>query len=181
MKTATLISLSMHAAAVAGVYCLAPYGAKRQELYAINIVYQEPVSAAKASSQPQQKKVKVKTFQKSIAQKQQSAAASTASMVSSTLNQNQPCSHSCLSSFSASALNMHPQYPELARQRGIEGKAMFRLHLDHKGSVIKATIIEGDLHPLLFNEASKTLMAWRFNGRVPAFVDVPISFNLTEN
>lgn len=75
--------------------------------------------------------------------------------------------------------NVAPEYPELARQAGIEGRVILKALIDEKGNVTKVSVLQGDdifkesavaaVHKMKFKPA--------INGNKPIKVWITIPFN----
>lgn len=80
--------------------------------------------------------------------------------------------------------NPPPEYPEIAQERGWEGKVQLKVHVQPDGKPDKITVIKSSGQQVLDDEAVKTVYKWSFvpakRGETPiaGFVTVPISFNL---
>lgn len=175
MKWATLTSLSLHALGAVGAYCLYPSGRGEEgdiSPIQIEFVY-TPSSVPATLSSPSAQKPKQRH---SKTQKVSSKPLMADGQILE--KPEQGCNSSCQGGFRASAHNVSPSYPTFARERGVEGEGLFRLTLDARGHVIKVELIQGKMESILLEEALKTLSTWRFHGKVPPFVDVPIQFRL---
>lgn len=77
-----------------------------------------------------------------------------------------------------------PQYPRLARKRGIEGVAMYEIWLDANGNQIKQVLISSSGTALLDNSALNAIKQWKFSPHVVSGqkmahrVQVPVRFKL---
>lgn len=73
-----------------------------------------------------------------------------------------------------------PEYPDLARQAGIEGTVHIKVLVDRQGRVVE--LIHVTSLPIFDEAAEKTLRTWRFrpalvgNHPVPAWVSIPVRF-----
>ena len=83
--------------------------------------------------------------------------------------------------------NPVPGYPALARNRGWEGDVLIGVHVNADGSVNNLEILKTSHYGPLDHAAWVTVKnEWRFEPaeyegeKVPAFVEVPISFRLTQ-
>ncbi|OSM07101.1 putative TonB family protein [Magnetofaba australis IT-1] len=80
--------------------------------------------------------------------------------------------------------NPPPQYPVLARRRGLQGRVLLRVDVGRTGEVRSVRVKQGSGHAVLDRAARATVLGWRFrpatrNGAaVVAQVDVPIRFVL---
>lgn len=75
--------------------------------------------------------------------------------------------------------NVAPEYPELARQAGIEGRVILKALIDEKGNVTRVSVLQGDD---IFKESAVAAMyKMRFkpaiNGSKPIKVWITIPFN----
>ncbi|CAH8230474.1 energy transducer TonB [Vibrio aestuarianus] len=77
-----------------------------------------------------------------------------------------------------------PQYPRLARKRGIEGVAVYEIWLDTNGNQIKQVLISSSGTTLLDNSALNAIKQWKFSPHVVSGqkmahrVQVPVRFKL---
>jgi protein TonB len=77
-----------------------------------------------------------------------------------------------------------PEYPDLARQAGIEGVVVVRVIIRTDGSVASAKIVDSDVNPLLGEAAVDAALQWRFEparrkgNPVPCEYPIPIYFSL---
>jgi protein TonB len=73
-------------------------------------------------------------------------------------------------------------YPEIARQRGIEGQALVTLTLDSIGQVMRVDF-SSPLHAILQKAVEETVRTWHFQRlkTSPSYVtlSVPVAFSLT--
>ena len=80
--------------------------------------------------------------------------------------------------------NPSPNYPEMARQRGIEGEVLLKVLVSSQGKALKVEIIKSSGSQMLDFSAQDTIKNWRFipasldNKAVEAYVIVPISFKI---
>lgn len=80
--------------------------------------------------------------------------------------------------------NPEPAYPEIAEERGWEGKVLMKVHVMASGKPDSVSVIKSSGHDVLDNEAVRTVKKWSFvpakRGTTPVdgWVNVPISFNL---
>ncbi len=80
--------------------------------------------------------------------------------------------------------NRPPGYPLAARRRGLEGRVLLRVEVNHMGAVTRATILKGSGHGLLDEAAREAMDEWQFlpamvdGEAAPGAVDVPVSFRL---
>jgi len=80
--------------------------------------------------------------------------------------------------------NPSPIYPEIARQRGIEGDVFLKVLVSSEGRALKVEIIKSSGSQMLDFSAQDTIKNWRFipasldNQAVEANVIVPISFKI---
>jgi TonB family protein len=82
-------------------------------------------------------------------------------------------------------IQVAPEYPEIARRTGLEGKTTVKLLVNKEGKVKKATILASDSD--IFNEPSITAaLQWVFtpgmmnNGPVSVWVCIPFHFRLAK-
>ncbi|CAH8209904.1 Protein TonB [Vibrio aestuarianus] len=77
-----------------------------------------------------------------------------------------------------------PQYPRLARKRGVEGVAMYEIWLDANGNQIKQVLISSSGAALLDNSALNAIKQWKFSPHVVGGqkmahrVRIPVRFKL---
>ena len=78
---------------------------------------------------------------------------------------------------------VRPEYPELAKRAGVEGKVFVKALVDKDGRVKKALILKSDAE--IFNDAAiAAVMQWVFtpaqmnNGPVKVWAAVPLTFSL---
>lgn len=80
--------------------------------------------------------------------------------------------------------NPAPVYPEVAMDRGWEGKVLMKVHVLAGGRPAEVSVIESSGRDVLDDEAVRTVKQWSFvpamRGKTPVdgWVTVPISFNL---
>ncbi len=80
--------------------------------------------------------------------------------------------------------NPPPQYPELASERGWEGKVLMKVHVLANGKPDSVNVVKSSGHEVLDEEAVRTVKQWSFvpgkRGDTPidGYVTVPIAFNL---
>jgi protein TonB len=80
--------------------------------------------------------------------------------------------------------NPAPVYPEIAMDRGWEGKVLMKVHVLASGKPDSVSVIKSSGKDLLDNEAVRTVKKWSFvpakRGTTPidGWVTVPISFKL---
>jgi protein TonB len=73
-----------------------------------------------------------------------------------------------------------PDYPALARQRGVHGTVRMEASIDEKGSVTSVRVLSGDV--ILAAAAKSTVMKWKYkpgtlNGRpIPTQMNVQVAF-----
>lgn len=78
-----------------------------------------------------------------------------------------------------------PQYPELARQAGIEGKTVIKALVDIDGSIIDAKILKSSGNQMLDQAALSAARKYRFTPAkqrdkfVRVWVAIPITFQIT--
>lgn len=83
--------------------------------------------------------------------------------------------------------NPKPDYPRIARKRGMEGLVMVNVRVNREGHPIEALIHTSSGYGVLDRAALRTVRSWRFeaarrgNTRVEGEVLVPINFELTNN
>jgi periplasmic protein TonB len=72
-----------------------------------------------------------------------------------------------------------PVYPERARRDGIEGRLVVRVHVDAKGIVTDAKIMEAAPPRVFDREALRAVQQWRFRPEADAYdADVELVFKL---
>lgn len=73
-----------------------------------------------------------------------------------------------------------PDYPQIARRRGQQGRVLLAVELDHAGVPVEARVKTGSGYGTLDDAALRAVKAWRFDPSAEArrFVDVPIVFRL---
>lgn len=80
--------------------------------------------------------------------------------------------------------NTPPSYPEIARQKGWEGRAIVRVEVSAEGRATKVTIAKSSGYGVLDQSALRAVKQWRFQPRTiagipaPGVVDVPVNFGL---
>ena len=80
--------------------------------------------------------------------------------------------------------NRPPAYPELARQRGEQGRVLLRVNVSADGAPVDVAVMETSGHRSLDAAALAAIREWRFvpatqAGRpVPAEAEVPVRFRL---
>lgn len=80
--------------------------------------------------------------------------------------------------------NPQPDYPEMAMERGWEGKVLMKVHVLANGKPDSVAVARSSGHDVLDDEAVRTVKNWTFvpgkRGSTPidGWVTVPISFNL---
>jgi len=80
--------------------------------------------------------------------------------------------------------NPEPVYPDVAMERGWEGKVLMKVHVLASGKPDSVSVIKSSGKDVLDNEAVRTVKQWSFapamRGKTPVdgWVTVPISFNL---
>jgi protein TonB len=85
----------------------------------------------------------------------------------------------------AGLANPAPQYPYLARRRGVEGQVVLRVMVGPDGAATSVSVARPSGHRLLDDAASAAIAKWRFEPArraglpVAATVDVPVTFRLT--
>lgn len=81
--------------------------------------------------------------------------------------------------------NPAPEYPELAQERGWEGKVLMKVHVQPDGKPDSVTVVKSSGQKVLDDAAVKTVYKWSFvpakRGETPIAgnVTVPITFNLS--
>lgn len=80
---------------------------------------------------------------------------------------------------------IQPEYPEIAKRAGVEGKVFVKIWVDKEGKPKKAVVVKSDAE--IFNEPSiQAAMQWLFtpammnNGPVAVWVSVPFIFKITK-
>lgn len=80
---------------------------------------------------------------------------------------------------------IQPEYPEIAKRAGVEGKVFVKVWVDKEGKPKKALIIKSDAE--IFNEpATEAAMQWLFtpammnNGPVAVWVSLPFVFKINK-
>jgi len=80
--------------------------------------------------------------------------------------------------------NPAPEYPEIAIERGWEGKVLVKVHVKPDGNPDTVKVAKSSGKPVLDDAAVKTVKRWSFvpakrgNTPIAGWVTVPISFNL---
>ncbi len=80
--------------------------------------------------------------------------------------------------------NPEPDYPPMARRRGLEGRVLLNVMVTSQGRVAEARIAQSSGHALLDEAAEKAVRRWEFEpGRIGVFpveseVQVPVQFKL---
>jgi len=75
-----------------------------------------------------------------------------------------------------------PEYPELARKAGIEGRVTVKVLINTQGDVEKVEIVKG--HPMLDDAAVESAKKWKFkpgkqrDRTVKVWMNIPIDFKL---
>lgn len=54
-----------------------------------------------------------------------------------------------------------PQYPPLARQKGLEGKVRLRAFYNNEGSITQVDVVDSSGTKMLDESARKALLAWK--------------------
>jgi protein TonB len=81
--------------------------------------------------------------------------------------------------------NPAPEYPEIAMDRGWEGRVLMKVHVQPNGKPDKINVIKSSGQKVLDDAAVKTVKQWSFvpakRGETPiaGWVTVPINFNLS--
>lgn len=81
--------------------------------------------------------------------------------------------------------NPAPEYPEIAQERGWEGKVLMKVHVQADGRPDNISVIKSSGQQVLDDAAVKTVYKWSFvpakRGTTPiaGYVTVPITFNLS--
>ncbi|MCQ8105781.1 energy transducer TonB [Methylomonas sp. SURF-2] len=81
--------------------------------------------------------------------------------------------------------NPAPEYPEIAQERGWEGKVLMKVHVKPDGKPDQVSVIKSSGQKVLDDAAVKTVYKWSFvpakRGETPIAgnVTVPITFNLS--
>lgn len=81
--------------------------------------------------------------------------------------------------------NPAPEYPEIAMERGWEGKVLMKVHVKPDGKPDEVSVLKSSGQKILDDAAVKTVNKWSFvpamRGTTPiaGWVTVPISFNLS--
>ena len=82
--------------------------------------------------------------------------------------------------------NVRPEYPALARRRGLEGRTVLRVEVVATGESGTVAVLASSGHRLLDNAALDAVRRWRFvpasdvAPEVAAFIEVPVSFRLVD-
>jgi protein TonB len=80
--------------------------------------------------------------------------------------------------------NRAPDYPEIARRRGEQGRVLLRVSVSADGTPLGVTVLDTSGHPSLDAAALTAVRQWRFipatqaGHSVTAFADVPVRFQL---
>ncbi|MEQ1531702.1 MAG: energy transducer TonB [Methylococcales bacterium] len=80
--------------------------------------------------------------------------------------------------------NPEPVYPEIAEERGWDGKVLMKVHVLASGKPDSVAVVKSSGHDVLDSEAVRTVKKWSFvpakRGTTPidGWVTVPITFNL---
>lgn len=86
----------------------------------------------------------------------------------------------------AHAGNPKPDYPLLARRRGLEGRVLVRVAVRPDGTAESAAVVQSSGHDILDRAARTTIAQWRFRpasiGHKPVAgtIDVPVVFRLSD-
>ncbi|NJA06098.1 energy transducer TonB [Methylococcaceae bacterium WWC4] len=81
--------------------------------------------------------------------------------------------------------NPPPEYPEIAQERGWEGKVLMKVHVQPNGKPDSVSVVKSSGQAILDDAAVKTVSKWSFvpakRGDTPVagYVTVPITFNLS--
>lgn len=81
--------------------------------------------------------------------------------------------------------NPAPEYPEIAQERGWEGKVLMKVHVQPDGKPDNISVVKSSGQKVLDDAAVKTVYKWSFvpakRGDTPiaGYVTVPITFNLS--
>jgi protein TonB len=82
--------------------------------------------------------------------------------------------------------NPKPDYPRMARDRGLEGQVLVRVEVWADGSVSDVTVLKSSGYDVLDRAAQNSVRRWRFipamaNGETRAgAIEFPVSFRLTD-
>ncbi len=82
--------------------------------------------------------------------------------------------------------NPKPDYPRIARRRGLQGLVLLLLRVDTAGRVTSATLERSSGHASLDRAAEETVRTWLFHparwGQTPVIGEllVPVRFELVE-
>jgi protein TonB len=77
-----------------------------------------------------------------------------------------------------------PQYPQRARERGIQGRVALKARVNTQGQVVAINIVGSSGHAELDQAALKAVQTWRFTPAksgtqaIDSWVTVPINFAL---
>ncbi len=80
--------------------------------------------------------------------------------------------------------NQKPEYPDMAKRLGQQGKVVVRVHIDVEGRPSQAAVGQSSGHPLLDKAAVDAVSGWKFvpgrrNGVLePMWFNVPITYSL---
>lgn len=86
----------------------------------------------------------------------------------------------------AHAGNPKPDYPLLARRKGLEGRVLVRVAVRPDGTAESAAVVQSSGHDILDRAARSTIAQWRFRpasiGHKPVAgtIDVPVVFRLSD-
>ncbi len=72
-----------------------------------------------------------------------------------------------------------PNYPMLAQASHVHGLVLIEAVIDEKGDVVNAHVLQG--HPLLIQEALRTVMQWKYEPTYLNGVPYPIQMTVTVN
>jgi protein TonB len=72
-----------------------------------------------------------------------------------------------------------PKYPALAQSAHVHGAVLIEAMIDEKGNVVNARAIQG--HPLLIQEALRTVMLWKYEPTYLNGVPFPVQMTVTVN
>ncbi|MBL1266022.1 energy transducer TonB [Methylomicrobium sp. RS1] len=81
--------------------------------------------------------------------------------------------------------NPPPEYPEIAMERGLEGKVLMKVHVLPNGKPDSITVVKSSGQKVLDDAAVKTVRRWSFvpakrgDAPIAGWVTVPITFNLS--
>jgi protein TonB len=82
--------------------------------------------------------------------------------------------------------NRKPDYPMVARSRGLQGLVLLRVNVAPSGIPIAVTVAASSGHPILDEAAVAVVRTWRFSPAtqagvpVAAFADVPVHFSIAD-